>query len=361
MAMMTQCPAVVLMGKKRVAQARSARLLRFVALLSAAIGGATAHDTAAEQAAADADGNVDVGAVVKRSVPFIEREGASWMAARGCVSCHHSAFMVWSLRTAKRSGASIDDEKLRAWTEWAGDYRHLMAPPADGKNVQREAAMGGQSDTLAQLVLSQSGGLTNAERPMWATDYLTELARQQQADGYWKSGGQLPSQKRPKRETQEVSTMWALIAMGENAEKKATTPANVTKAVQWLGEETAGKSTEWWAARTLLERQLGRSQKAEHYYGELLNRQHSDGGWGWLCDDESDALGTGIALYSVSGGKDGGGRAAVARAREFLARTQADDGSWPVRGTKESAKDRVTPTATFWGTCWAVIGLSQSK
>jgi Tol biopolymer transport system component len=44
----------------------------------------------------------------------------------------------------------------------------------------------------------------------------------------------------------------------------------------------------------------------------------------------------------------------------FLAKSQSEDGSWAVRGTKQNAKDRVEATSTFWGTCWAVIGLCAS-
>jgi squalene-hopene/tetraprenyl-beta-curcumene cyclase len=359
MTIMMQRPSAFRTGTIAVACRRVRGLLRFVAAATVTIGLTAAQETAAaEQVQTGAD--VDVRPVIERSVPIIEREGAAWMAARACVSCHHTAFMVWSLRAAKRSGVSIDDDKLRDWTDWAGDYRHLMAPPTDGKEVDRAAAVGGQSDTLAQLVLSQSASLTSVQRPTWAAEYVADLVKLQQADGSWKSGGQLPSQKRSKRETQEVSTMWALLATAQTGEEKGAA-ADVAKAVQWLGEETAGKSTEWWAVRAVLERRLEHSQRAENYRGELLKRQHSDGGWGWLCDEQSDALATGMALFSLSGDETPDARKAIAEARMFLTRTQAVDGSWAVRGTKESAKDRVTPTATFWGTCWAVIGLSESK
>src|SRR6185295_8421742 len=100
------------------------------------------------------------------------------------------------------------------WTDWAADCRHLAAPTKDGPELKREAAVVGHNDTLAQLVMSQRTGTTNDERPAWVAGYVSDIVRDQQADGSWKPGGQLPSQKRPKRETQEVSTMWALLALG---------------------------------------------------------------------------------------------------------------------------------------------------
>jgi len=152
--------------------------------------------------------------------------------------------------------------------------------------------------------------------------------------------------------------MWAMLVLIDVAADHSSS-AHVEKAMCWLGAETLGKSTEWWAVRSMLERQFGHADKAGQYRGELLKRQRADGGWGWLCDEESDALATGIALYSLAGEQDA--QAAIARAREFLARSQRADGSWAVHGTKENAKTRITPTATFLGTCWAVIGLCETE
>ena len=80
-----------------------------------------------------------------------------------------------------------------------------------------------------------------------------------------------------------------------------------------------------------------------------------DGGWGWLCAEESDALGTAYALYALA--RDGMRRddVEVRRGLEFLGRTQNEDGSWSVHGPKSSGRDKVTDTASYWGTCWAVI------
>src|SRR5204862_4972438 len=116
----------------------------------------------------------------------------------------------------------------------------------------------------------------------------------------WKAGGQLPSQKRPERETQEVTTMWSLVALHTYAVPAESKTACFAKAREWLGSTTEGESTEWWAVRLLLERGSGNDADADRLRGELLKRQRDDGGWGWLCADESDAFGTGVALYSLA-------------------------------------------------------------
>ena len=93
--------------------------------------------------------------------------------------------------------------------------------------------------------------------------------------------------------------------------------------------------------------------------GELAKQQQSDGGWGWLVNDPSDALGTGMALYALLQ-TSSVEPAVIQRAQQFLVATQGDDGSWPVKGTKAKKRDSVQETATYWGTTWAVIALTES-
>lgn len=100
--------------------------------------------------------------------------------------------------------------------------------------------------------------------------------------------------------------------------------------------------------------------QADQLRAELLKRQRADGGWGWLCDDESDALATGIALFALGGENLRATYSEGGKARQYLLDKQSSDGSWPVCGTKQSAKYKVQPTATYWGNCWAVIGLCET-
>ncbi|PWU12218.1 MAG: hypothetical protein C5B50_21820 [Verrucomicrobia bacterium] len=289
----------------------------------------------------------------RRAVEYVAHAEADWIASQKCVSCHHTAFAVWSLKAAKERKIPIDEGKLQEWTGWVADWGNLMAPSVRAEAV-RGTTTSNQCDTVAQILLAGSAGNAKAKQPVWFVQYVSDLRDAQEKDGSWRSGGQLPSQKRSKRETQEVSTMWSLLALEASHEK--TTGAALERARLWLGEQTTGQSTEWWATRYLLERRLGSRAKSKYLGDELLKRQHEDGGWGWLCADESDALGTGMALFALNenASRNAG---AISRARRFLLRTQNADGSWPVRGTKENKKNSIQPTATFWGTCWAVIGL----
>lgn len=297
--------------------------------------------------------------VVRHSIPFIERSEADWIATKGCVSCHHTAFAVWSLNAAKKSGVTVDQAKCEELNKWSADWRNLVDPTVRAEAKHDETVLG-HNDAAAQLLLARDAQELGAIQLQEIADYASRLVGSQQADGSWTPGGQLPLQKRPKRETQEVSTMWALLALNTSKQQDITMKPIVEKARAWLGDKTTGESTEWWATKLMLERKLGTAAKAEHLRAELLKRQRSDGGWGWLSNEDSDALGTGIGLYSLAEDKLPSTDPSIVKARQFLARTQAADGSWPVHGTKQNKKDRVEPTATFWGTCWAVIGLCKT-
>jgi hypothetical protein len=116
-----------------------------------------------------------------------------------------------------------------------------------------------------------------------------------------------------------------------------------------------------WAGASMAER-----QKA---IDELRAEQRSDGGWAQPGSPQSDAYGTGQALYAlhVAGGLPASDPV-YQRGAQFLLRTQEPDGSWFV--TK-----RVAPInnyfhadfphgeaqyASFNATCWATMALMQT-
>ena len=160
--------------------------------------------------------------------------------------------MVWSLAAAKQKGVAIDQGRLKEWSAWATDW-HDFAPQINGAVADREVTVRGQCDAIAQLLSGHALADARADQPQWAVEYAKDLAKGQQADGSWTSGGQLPSQKRPKRGTQEVSTMWALLALSTSHIEGNSLSPLVDKGRAWLGNETVGKSTEWWATRFMLD------------------------------------------------------------------------------------------------------------
>lgn len=298
----------------------------------------------------------DARAAVERAIPFVEREGVAWMEMRRCVSCHHTTFMTWSLSAAAGRGIAVDAAKLADWTAWARDFRTVKGVDNPAwKDDDAPVTFRRQPDAVAQLLLG-------AARPdvKWAAEMRAHLVAGQEANGSWKAGGQLPGQKRPARETDDVTTMWAVLAL---APARATDPAvgaAAAKAKTWLKNGPLGESTEWWAVRMLWWHATGEAGSEEPEREFLLGCQQPDGGWGWRTREESDALGTGIALYALLRSGTPRDAPAVRRAVEFLRTTQRADGSWAVKGTKAARRDHIEPTAVYWGTCWAVIALAET-
>jgi hypothetical protein len=270
---------------------------------------------------------VELSRAVERSLPFLEKGGVDWMRERKCASCHHVTFMIWSHREALARGFAVDAKKLDEWTRWTLDFS--LASKTKG---------GGGVDTMAQILLTRP-----LEADLAPYREIAELIRAlRKPEGYWEAGGQLSVQRRPKEETHEVSTMWALRALDSLG-------SGDEKAAAWLKDKKPGQSAESAALHLL-------AAPGESTMKELLARRNEDGGWGYMRGAPSDALATGQALYALSVAK--GDVEPIRRARSFLVKTQREDGSWNVPTTKNSTKE--PSIAIYWGTSWAVIGLLQS-
>ena len=288
---------------------------------------------------------------VQRSIPFIEEKGLWWIEEKKCVTCHRVGNMIWSLQAAKRSGFTVS-ERLAEWRQWSIDKS--LANNDKGKITGL-----GNKEGVVQILLSLDQADNNPEQKEARHKLAAILLEEQRPDGSWKAGGQLPFQKRPAAETDAVSTMWLTLALLVEGKNEASTPA-ITRAMKYIEASSPGKSVEWYAVRLLLAVQTGDSDVRDQLVKQLRSQQHADGGWGWMITDDSDALGTGLALYAlVSAGVDRIDPA-IKGAQQFLVSTQRDDGAWPVRGTKEKRKASVQETAVYWGTTWAVIGLVES-
>ncbi len=294
---------------------------------------------------------VQIRETVQRGIPYIEEKGLWWIEEKKCVTCHRVGNMIWSLQAAKRSGFTVS-ERLAEWRQWS--IGKSLAENDKGKITGL-----GNKEGVVQLLLSPDRADTDAAQVEARKKLAAILLEEQRPDGSWKAGGQLPFQKRPASETDAVSTMWLTLALLVEGKNEASTPV-LTRAMKYIEASSPGKSVEWYAVRLLLAVQTGETEVRDQLVKQLRSQQHPDGGWGWMIADDSDALGTGLALYAlVSAGVDRNDPA-VKGAQQFLVSTQRDDGSWPVRGTKEKRKASIQETAVYWGTTWAVIGLVES-
>lgn len=320
----------------------------------------------AEHPLADGDQKKSHGAIevavrksVQKSIPFIEKGGQNWISRKKCVTCHQVPFMVWSLNTADRLGFKVDQPGMKSASKFAQDWSNFTKFPKND-DATEDATMVRENDAISELLLSRPKNELDDQAPKWVETFRAHLVKSQQADGSWKPMGQLHKQKRPLRETTEVSTTWALLGIGTQDSGLDIQDKNVKRAIQWLGEKTAGKSTEWWATRLLLQRALGNEKSANELRKKLLNMQKKDGGWGWLSEEPSDAFGTGLAIYALQRDGLNAQHPSITSGIKFLVDAQNADGSWSVKGTKQGHRERTTKTASYWGTCWAVIGMMET-
>jgi hypothetical protein len=324
---------------------------------------------------------------VERSLPFLEKEGVTWIKERACVTCHQTTFLIWTHNEAARRGLEVGERKLSEWTQWA------LLKAIAGEDGSTPAG----SETLAQLLLSRSEAPALSAKPSrWqrTTDpyenVVKHLLEDQTKDGCWLAGGQ--SENPP-----EIPTGWALIAMaahpavelsddaGKNiaagygpglatmVRKNQTAWAESrSRALAWLRsvkEDVAADLNEQWVVRLLVEKALGDPERVVGRREALLRRQREDGGWAAdpRLGQGSDAFATGQALYALMRSGLPPDAPAVRRGSEFLTRTQQANGAWDVRTTAfhpptgKGARDAKTdPIYAYWGTAWATLGLLET-
>ena len=260
--------------------------------------------------------------------------------------------MTWGLGLARAKGIKVSP-KLDEWYDWAVD-RQLQPNPKRKEVLVAE----GNREGIVQLVLARSQFKDDAVREKNFQKMIEIVKNAQSENGSWSPGGQLPGQKRSKNETRDVSAMWITCALLDFDQESRRSPV-VEKALKLIDGSQPGKSVEWYAANLMLANMLGDKDKQASMVELLIDRQRDDGGWGWLVDDRSDAFGTSMALYALKKSSPDTDQA-IDKAIQFLLKTQSENGSWKVNGTKEKRKTKVPETSTYWGTTWAAIALAAA-
>jgi hypothetical protein len=166
----------------------------------------------------------------------------------------------------------------------------------------------------------------------------------------------------------ECTTMWAVLALSasEGIGDPGSGARARARALAWLKGGRPGVSTESLLLRAVIERRFGEPGRADALLGELLGEQKADGGWSWVRSaPRSDAFATGEALYALGLLGRTGDDPSVARAWQYLLRTQGEDGSWdvpaePITTKTGGALAKMKNGYIFWGTAWATIGLART-
>lgn len=348
---------------------------------------------------------------IERSLPWLEREGVSWIKQRDCLSCHHVPFLLWSHEEARARGFALDAKKLAEWSDWSSRESvanrtklkltdaALEALKAEGvpaetlaklaplakkvalkeaafvkelakllgaaeletrqaallQHAAREKGDGGGLDTMVQLLLA--GSYAGEGAAGFAESTRLKILELQEPDGSWKPGGQLPRMNRSDVEGTELTTTWAAFALSQAKSKEG-----LDRALAFLKKAKPGETSEWLAVRLLAAGAAGGLEPVESLRKDLVGRQNADGGWSWRKGGASDAFATGQALYALDAADP-----AVPKARAFLVGAQGADGSWAVPpepftkpGATPAQLEKLEPIFRYWGSAWATIGLLRS-
>lgn len=300
-----------------------------------------------------------VDATIERGLSFLVNDALAWKARHNCVSCHHAALVVWSLREAKQSGHAVDEPVLAELTKWlaeSGDGKTGVTRPAavpkalNVKAVWFALALGAdpRPDTVAR------NGLLRL---------VSTVREDQTANGSWASW---PDTRPPmfgnSDESMTALATLALLPAAEGGDAAARSARD--QGVRWLAETQSDDDPQSVAMRLVLWKRLGRpAAEWEPLARRIRERQNPDGGWSQAKGMASDAWATGQALYALAHAGVKSGEPASVRAQEFLMSTQREDGSWPMTSRPTTPGGSGAPgliPITGAGSAWAVLGLVRS-
>ena len=345
------------------------------------------------EATADDSNRVSDSAVreaVSRSLHFLETDGVAWMNDRGCASCHHVPFLLWSHRAAQAHGLEVDSTKLAEWDEWTRkdslSHRNLyrlqnydlgkvdpaMLPEAVKEKLKplieepfktEEAFLaklttvltederklyqvivlktaertpyavdraGGGLDVLGQLLLANQGTTSVLAQAEFRDGLIELMNRIQLEDGSWTPGPQFATMRRwPLPTANQATTMWAALALAPYETRESKRSATIEKAIAYERQQSPNlDNREWLATRLLFEREFGSADDVARWHQLLLESRNTDGGWGWEKGIASDSMTTGLVIYVLAKAPASEDFAALKEARAFLLKSQQSDGSW---------------------------------
>jgi hypothetical protein len=329
-----------------------ASLVPVVAILTALPGAVTAQDLPHRPS------GVDV--TIDRGLAFLTRDALAWKKEHNCVSCHHAALVVWSMREAKQRGHAVAEPVLAELTKWvaeSGDGKFGLARPPSAPKANSPKAV-----WFALVLGADPKPDPAAQKGMKLL--LNTVKREQTENGSWSTW---PETRPPIfGNSDESMTALATLALlpaaaaGDDSAKAAR-----DKGIGWLARTKTDEDPQSIAMRLVLSRRLSRpTDECQSMIEHIKKRQNVDGGWSQAKDMTSDAWATGQALYALACAGIKSNDPVMAHAHAFLIKTQRADGSWPmisrpVKPGGAGSKSLIPITAA--GSAWAILGLVRSE
>lgn len=321
-------------------------------------------------AAPHGTGAASTGLAVQRGLQFLQREAFAWKDTHHCAACHHAATMLWTFNEAKAAGYQVDEQALKAVTEWAfGDMKTNsltpQAPPRDLLNLGWVYVLLAM-ETAPKFAASRSAPPANSPLSLSATNddpiptarliLIQQIIAKQATDGSW---GKPLDERVPLGGPVEDIALLCRLALLQSGDRSPSVLACIQKAAQWLAANQDKSSRQARNFRLLMDLREGKSAGELAPSIETIKaEQHPDGGWSQTPELASDAYATGQTLYVLARAGVKPAAPLMRRGVDFLLRTQRPDGAWPML-SRVHAKNLSPITAT--GTAWALLGLLRSS
>ncbi len=301
---------------------------------------------------------------VERGLAFLEKDAAKWRQERKCANCHHGIMTIWALSEAKSQGYGVTAETVADVAKWTKERIKDIDKPRDPRAGWQMVNTPALYLAIMSLAIPKQEAVSAEELKQIAG----HLVRHQETDGSW-AWSLAPAKNRPPPvfESDEVATLMAYLALGPQVpadpKEKSAARNSRNQAAAWLAKSKPSESTQALALRMFRDVQAGKPAKdVKAGIGQLLSRQHKDGGWGQENKLPSDAFATGQALYFLSLAGVKNGQAEIQRAVAFLIGNQKEDGSWPMTSRAHPGEKPFTNPVpiTHIGSAWATLGLLRS-
>lgn len=326
---------------------KSSTILAGLLLLLSSATWAQSTDTGAAQAAID------------RGLAFLAKDALAWKAEHNCASCHHAALIAWALREAKDRGHAVDEPVLKELMEW-------MAKSGSGKTSLPRPEGRPKALNTRPVFFALALGTDrkpSAEVQSGLKQLLETVKEDQTENGSWVTWPETrPPIFGPSDDTATSLATLALLPAAVAGDESAKAASD--KAVAWLAATGCDDDPQSVALRLILWQRVGRpADEMQPLIQRITERQNSDGGWSQTNEMASDAWATGQAIYALSHGGIKHDDPVITRGREFLIKTQRDDGSWPMTSrpcppSNAGAKNLIPITGG--GSSWGVLGLVRS-
>lgn len=285
---------------------------------------------------AAAELHAQVKSATQRGLDQVMRAATNWQANTECFSCHHQTLPMLAATEARRAGILLDKAWLASQAETTHTYfEDRIEDMNAGEHVPGGAATAGYG--LWALSLDQR---LPDETTTSIVTYLLQIqgvqklksAKPQETqprDGRW-----IASCRRAPLQGSEIGdTVLVLVGLESyaTAEQRPRVAAARAAAEQYLMQAKLRNQQDRLWRLWGLHRLGGDADVTAMVRADIVNAQHSDGGWSQSdTDAASDAYSTGQTLFMLRQTGMAIDDPSAQRARDYLLKSQLPDGSWLV-------------------------------